>query len=38
VGDVFEGTFAASLRFPGNGAYPAQDRVGIVGTMRLTKK
>lgn len=38
AGDVFEGTFRADLRFPGNGVYPAQDRKGIVGTMRWTKK
>lgn len=38
VGDVFEGTFKASLRFPGNGVYMAQDRTGIVGTMRWTKQ
>ena len=38
AGDVFEGTFKASLRYPGNGVYMAQDRTGIVGTMRLTKQ
>lgn len=38
AGDVFEGTFKVSLRFPGNGAYMQQDRTGIVGRMRLTKQ
>ena len=38
AGDVFEGTFKADLRFPGNGAYEPQVRTGVVGRMRLTKK
>jgi len=38
AGDVFEGTFKATLRYPGNGVYTKQDRADIAGTMRLTKK
>jgi len=38
AGDTFEGTFKATLRYPGNGVYMKQDRADIAGTMRLTKK
>lgn len=35
-GDIIEGTFKATLRFPGNGVFQKQDR-SVAGTMRYTK-
>lgn len=37
AGDVFEGTFKATLHFPGSAAYNLPDRT-VVGTMRWTKQ